>query len=79
MKTKLITLLSCLIILSLNVFSQNGRWKKVRKINTLETYENFLEKYPDSKYRDSAFELIDSINFYKMELKSLSELRVYLN
>ena len=78
MNTKFITLLTCLIILSANVFSQNGKWKKARKINTLETYEEFLEKYPDSKYKYSAFELIDSINFYKIDLKDLSELRTYI-
>ena len=79
MNKKFITLFTCLIIFTATVFSQTGKWKKARKINTIESYENFLMKNPDSEYKSSAIELIDSINFSQIDLDNLSDIRGYIS
>jgi hypothetical protein len=38
----------------MNNFSQEGKWKKAQKENTVESYRNFLQKYPTSEYSDDA-------------------------
>ena len=47
-------LITLLLALSLTSFSQEGKWKKATKKNTIESYQKFLERYPSSEYSADA-------------------------
>ena len=47
-------LFTLLLALSLTCFSQEGKWDKAQKKNTIESYQKFLQKYPDSEYSENA-------------------------
>lgn len=45
----------------LNIYgwaTMERQWKKTKKLDSIPEYELFLEKFPDSKYRDEAFSII---------------------
>lgn len=57
---KKIFLISVLLAISITCFSQKGKWKKAQEINTIESYQKFLDKYPDSEFtEDAKINLID--------------------
>ncbi len=49
--------------MSITGFAQEGKWKKVQKLNTLEQYQKFLSKYPDSEFFGQAKQKIIEIEF----------------
>lgn len=53
-KMKKLIALTLMLVIAVACFSQEGKWKKVLKKNTIENYQKFLEKYPTSKYSDDA-------------------------
>lgn len=38
-------------------------WKNAKKINSIESYQNFIQEYPESKFTGSAKSKIDSIAY----------------
>lgn len=51
---KRILLLILLLVLGFISYSQNGKWKKAQKVNTIESYQQFRKDYPRSEYSDEA-------------------------
>ena len=43
-----------ILTFSLASFAQKGKYKKAQKTNTVESYQDFLNKYPDSEFSDDA-------------------------
>lgn len=60
---KKLILISVLLTFSITCFSQEGKWKKAQKINTIESYQEFIDKYPQSEfYEDAKLKIIDLEN-----------------
>lgn len=64
---KKLILISVLLTFTATCFSQNGKWKKTQKINTIESYQEFIDKYPQSEYSDAAELKLIELEFYKAE------------
>jgi outer membrane protein assembly factor BamD (BamD/ComL family) len=60
-------LITLLLSLSLISFSQEGKWEKTQKKNTIESYQVFLEKYPSSEFTESAKQKLIELEFKKAE------------
>jgi hypothetical protein len=57
---KNLVLISVILVFSFTCNAQKGKWKKVQKINTIESYQDFLRNYPDSEFSQEAeLNLID--------------------
>jgi hypothetical protein len=54
--------------IAVTCFPQKGKWDKALKINTIESYQEFLSKYPQSEYSSLAKSKI--IDFEYEEIKS---------
>ncbi|MBN2697566.1 MAG: tetratricopeptide repeat protein [Bacteroidales bacterium] len=64
---KKLFLLFIMITISLACFPQKGKWKKAQKINTIESYQTFLNVYPNTEYSDDAKLKIIELEFVKAE------------
>jgi ankyrin repeat protein len=51
---KKLILISMILAFSFTCFAQKGKWKKAQEIDSIESYENFLERYPKSIYANDA-------------------------
>lgn len=64
--------LSLTIILSVSAFAQEKQFNKASKKNTVESYEKFIKKYPNSNYTDEAefnkAKIINTISSYEAYL-----------
>ena len=49
---KIILLL--MITFSVKCFSQEGEWRRAQSDNTIESYQNFIDNYPNSEHTESA-------------------------
>lgn len=56
-----------MISLSMSCFPQKGKWKKAQKINTIESYQEFLNNYPGSEFYDEAKNKLIESEFRKAE------------
>ena len=66
---KKLILISAMMVFSLICFSQTGKWNKTLKKNTIEEYQKFLDKYPESEYSDEAKQNLIKLEFNKAEYK----------
>ena len=71
---KNLILISLILVSSLSCYSQTEEWNKTLKINTVEEYQKFLDKYPESEYSDEAKHKIILLEPVKSEMiNSMSE------
>ena len=81
---KKLILISVMLVFSITCFSQKGKWKKAQKINTIESYQEFLINYPKTEYSEDAMsklveleftkaKMINTINGYKYFLEKYGE------
>ena len=47
-------IITLLLTFCLTSFSQESKWLKTKKKNTIDSYQKFLKKYPDSEYSENA-------------------------
>lgn len=52
-----------ILVFFLTSCSEKAKWNTVLNENTIESYENFLEKYPDSEYKNEAKERVVDIEY----------------
>lgn len=45
--------------------SQKSMFKKAKKMNTIESYENYLEKYPNNQYSENVKSKLDTLEYQK--------------
>ena len=62
-----------MLFFSINCFSQKGKWKNVLRKNTISEYKEFIEKYPESGYLDSAKFKIIELEFEKAKKNNTIE------
>lgn len=72
---KNIILILVFVALSVNASGQKGKWNKARSINTIEAYQEFYLKYPDSKYAESAYSHMIDLEY--KECQRIHEIRMY--
>ena len=76
---KKLILVSVIISLSMVCYPQKGKWKKAQDINTIESYQEFINKYPDSKYLSAAKIQFTKLEFEKSEgINTLNEYKSFL-
>ncbi len=54
----------CMLVLA-GCSTVNMDWEKALSINTLEAYDEFLRKYPDSEYTQQALQKVEPMRFQK--------------
>ena len=64
---KNIFLIILFISIAFTCYSQEGKWKKATKKNTIESYQKFLSKFPESEFSDDAKQKIIEIEFVLAE------------
>jgi hypothetical protein len=64
---KKIILISVILAFSLTCFAQKGKWKKAQKVNTIESYQKFLIKNPDSEFYEEAKTKLIELEFQKAQ------------
>jgi len=74
--SKKITTFLSIILIFLVTRCAHFNWKKTCKENQISDYEQFLEKYPDSKYVEEAKKRLDKLAF--QEVKKQNTLSAYL-
>ena len=62
---KKLILISVMMVYSITCFSQKGKWAKTQEINTCESYQEFLEKYPNSEFYEEAKQRLIELEFNK--------------
>ncbi|MCF8255605.1 MAG: hypothetical protein K9J84_13595 [Bacteroidia bacterium] len=60
---KKLFLIAIVIFLTNVCFSQTKKWEETKQINTIEAYQEFLEKYPNRKYSTQAKDKLTSLEY----------------
>ncbi|MCF8255604.1 MAG: hypothetical protein K9J84_13590 [Bacteroidia bacterium] len=60
---KKLILIAVVLFLAITGFSQEKKWKKANEANTIESYQKFLSKYPDSEFSSLAKEGIIKLDY----------------
>jgi len=67
MKRLVVLTVLFLAFLLMNCASVNSEWKKALKADTIEAYETFLVKYPESEHSDYAKKFVDRLQWKKCQ------------
>ena len=74
---RIVITIICIFIISCS--SPESRFEKVKELNTIAGYENFINKYPDNVLIEKAIILRDKIIFEKaIESNSVDELQLFI-
>ena len=64
-----------MLTIPVSTFAQKGKWRKALEINDIETYQEFLETYPKSKYYGDAMRELIKLEFEKS--KEINTIEAY--
>ena len=59
--------ISMFLAFSLTCFAQKGKWEKAQRKNTIESYQEFLKKYPNSEFSNDAILKLMGLEYKKAE------------
>ena len=59
MRSRIVIVMLCLLAAAGLIGCERRDWRRANRINTIESYEQFLAKYPQSRFRETAEERID--------------------
>jgi outer membrane protein assembly factor BamD (BamD/ComL family) len=77
---KKLILFTVIFIFSLTCIAQKGKWKKAQKINTIESYQEFLRDYPNSEFNNEAEQKLIELEFNKAKkINTISSYKYFLN
>lgn len=69
-----------MIFLSISCFPQKGKWEKVQKNNTIESYQEFLDNYPRSEFFDDAKQKLIELEYENaLSKNTLKSYKDFLN
>lgn len=74
---KKLTIFSAFLILTLSCYPQKGKWKKAQKINTIESYQEFIANYPSSEFVSSAETKLIELEYEKSKRKNTIDAYTY--
>lgn len=64
------------LVCSISVFGQSKKkWENTKVLNTIEGYENFIQKYPEGEYTELAKQCIEQLEF--QNAKKLNTIQAY--
>jgi hypothetical protein len=81
MNLKISVILTFLILVLVNPLSaQKGKWKKTQKINTIETYQDFIKTFPQSEFYKEARSKLFELEYTKaINTNTIESLEYYVN